>query len=209
MIIKEVCVENFTNVPNAILKGANRIELCDNLSVGGTTVSNGVMVETQKYADEHNIPVMAIIRPRGGNFIFNDTEVKIMEHDIFQAQQMGLDGIVIGALTKEKQIDTDVMEQLVAAAGGMQITFHMAFDEIKNQEKALKWLIENKFDRVLTHGGDLKNTSIEDNLNNIKKLIKYAENKIKILPGGGINKDNYKYIADTLSINEVHGTKLV
>ena len=118
-MIKEAAVENFTNVPTVIANGANRIELCDNLSVGGTTVSKGVMAETQKYASEHHTPIMAMIRPRGGNFVYNDTELKIMETDIFQAQELGIDGVVFGALTDHGDLDTEALKMLIAAAGGM------------------------------------------------------------------------------------------
>lgn len=75
-MIKEFCAENFTKIPQAIQKGANRIELCDNLAVGGTTPSTGVIEEVLAYAGEHSVPVMTIIRPRGGNFVYNDIELK-------------------------------------------------------------------------------------------------------------------------------------
>ncbi|AEV95067.1 copper homeostasis protein CutC [Pediococcus claussenii] len=209
-MLKEIAVENFTEIPNAINKGANRIELCDNLTVGGTTVSRGVMAETQKYASEHGIPVMAMIRPRSGNFVYNDTELKIMENDIFSAQELGIDGIVIGALTPSGSIDEEAMEQLIAAAGGMRITFHMAFDAIpiKKQSAALEWLIANNVDRILTHGGDLSQP-IESTLDNIKTTISQAHGRIIVLPGGGINFSNAESIAKKLKVNELHGTKII
>lgn len=86
-MIKEFCAENFTNIPAAIHAGAKRIELCDNLAVGGTTPSTGVIEETLSYAGEKNIPVMTMIRPRGGDFIYNDTELKIMHTDLIEAKK--------------------------------------------------------------------------------------------------------------------------
>ncbi|WP_412990072.1 copper homeostasis protein CutC [Pediococcus siamensis] len=210
MIIKEVAVENFTKVPQAIRSGANRIELCDNLAVGGTTVSKGVMAETQKYANEHHVPVMAMIRPRGGNFVYTDTELKIMEADVFQAQALGVDGVVFGALTKAGDLDTEALEMLIAAAGGMQITFHMAFDAIPvaKQTAAIDWLATAGIDRILTHGGPLE-TAIESNYQNLKQSIQAANQRLIILPGGGITAQNVKEVTTALQVKEAHGTKIV
>lgn len=210
MLIKEVAVENFTNIPKQFAAGANRFELCDNLAVGGTTVSKGVMSETMRYAQDNQVPVMAMIRPRGGNFVYNDTELKIMEADLFQAQQLGVDGVVFGALDTDNQLDTDAMEFLIAASGGMQITFHMAFDEIPSdaQLDALAWLAEHDIDRVLTHGGSL-DKPIEETLPHLQEIIDWSNGLIKIVPGGGITADNVDTIAAKLNVKELHGTKIV
>ncbi|KJU73990.1 copper homeostasis protein CutC [Pediococcus damnosus] len=209
-MIKEVALENFTNVPKAIRAGANRIELCDNLAVGGTTVSKGVMAETQKYANDHHIPVMAMIRPRGGNFVYTDTELKIMEADVFQAQELGIDGVVFGALHKNGTLDTDALEMLIAAAGGMQITFHMAFDAIPKakQSESIDWLAEAGIDRILTHGGDL-DTPITTHYADLKQIIKDAHQRLIILPGGGITSRNLAEVTDELGVSEAHGTRIV
>ncbi|TLQ03436.1 copper homeostasis protein CutC [Pediococcus stilesii] len=209
-MFKEIPVENFTDIPALIAQGANRIELCDNLAVGGTTVSRGVMAESQKYASEHNIPIMAMIRPRGGDFVYNDTELKIMESDLFQAQELGVDGVVFGALNDNGTIDEDAMEQLIGASNGMQITFHMAFDAIplNNQPDSIDWLVEHGVDRILTHGGPLS-SSIDTTLDQIKKTIDYAKNRIIILPGGGITRQNAEQIQNKLSVHELHGSKLI
>lgn len=209
-MIKEFCAENFTNIPRAIASGANRIELCDNLAVGGTTVSKGVMSETMAYCSEKGVPVMAIIRPRGGNFVYNDTELKIMEADIYEAKQQGVDGIVIGCLNEANQIDEEATKMLADAADGMQLTFHMAFDEMSkdDQFEAIDWLSEHGFDRILTHGGPA-NVPIEQHLEYINDLISYANNRITILPGGGITHENSDTIASFLKVKEIHGTKIV
>ena len=209
-MIKEFCAENFTNIPNAIASGATRIELCDNLAVGGTTVSKGVLAESMAYCSEKGVPVMAIIRPRGGNFIYSDIEVKIMEADILEAKQLGVDGVVIGCLNEQNKIDEEAMTILLEAAEGMQITFHMAFDAMSadDQFEAIDWLAEHGVDRILTHGGDSL-VPIEQNLEYIKDLISYANNRIIILPGGGITHKNADTIASFLNVKEVHGTKIV
>jgi copper homeostasis protein len=209
-MFKEIPVENFTKIPSLIAKGANRIELCDNLAVGGTTVSRGVMAETQKYTSEHNVPVMAMIRPRGGNFVYNDIELKMMEADLFQAQELGVDGVVFGALTDDGSLDEGALEQLIGAANGMQITFHMAFDAIpvEKQPESIDWLVEHGVDRILTHGSAL-DQPIENNLEQIKNNIEYANQRIIIMPGGGVTTENAEKIQKALNVNELHGSKLV
>ncbi|QFP79212.1 copper homeostasis protein CutC [Latilactobacillus graminis] len=208
MLIKEVCVENFTKIPAAIRNGAKRIELNDNLAVGGTTVSRGVMAESIHYAHEHNVAVMVMIRPRGGNFVYNDQELKIMEADIFSAQELGADGIVLGCLTADNQIDAEAMEMLMGAANGMQIVFHMAFDAIpiNQQNGAMEWLIDHDVKRILTHGGPLDQPIDETRL---KTLIEAAAGRIVILPGGGITTDNVDALTTRLQVSEAHGTKIV
>lgn len=209
-MLKEFCAENFTNIPAAIRKGAGRIELCDNLAVGGTTPSTGVIEETLAYADEKSVPIMTMIRPRGGDFIYNDIELKIMHTDLIEAKKMGTDGVVFGCLTKDNWLDEETLELLIETAEGLQITFHMAFDllSLENQFKAIDWLTERHVDRILTHGGPA-GTTIEENIPHLKKLLAYANQRIIILPGGGITDKNAEAIASELAVNEVHGTKIV
>ncbi|PIO83928.1 copper homeostasis protein CutC [Loigolactobacillus backii] len=210
MLITEVCLENYTYLPQAIKNGAKRIELCDNLAVGGTTVSKGVMAEASRYAHEKNIPLFVMIRPRGGNFVYNDLELRMMEADLFEAQQLGADGVVFGCLTKDKQLDEEAMEMLIGAAGGMEITFHMAFDEIPitKQHETIDWLSEHQVSRILTHGGPLA-TPITANYKQLKDTIAYAANRLTVLPGGGITQDNLATISTALGVNEAHGSKIV
>ncbi|GEO47263.1 copper homeostasis protein CutC [Companilactobacillus paralimentarius] len=210
IIFKEVAVENFTNIPTAVLKGANRIELNDNLAVGGTTPSLGVLQESTKYLQEKSIPVVEMIRPRGGNFVYNDLEIKMMEADLFQAQKLGVDGVAFGALTTNGDLDEDAMEQLIAASSGMQIVFHMAFDALAedNKKSAIDWLVDHDVDRILTHGGPLT-TPIDQTVGKIKEYVDYAAGRITILPGGGVNYQNCDTIAEKLGVKEVHGTKVI
>lgn len=209
-MIKEFCAENYTNIPKAITAGATRIELCDNLAVGGTTPSLGVLEEALAYANEKKIPVMTMIRPRGGDFVYNDTEIKIMENDLIHAKNAGTDGVVFGCLTPENEIDEEVLEILLGNSGGLQTTFHMAFDElpIAEQFKTIDWFASLGIDRILTHGGPL-NEPIEQHLDHLKKLVDYAADRIIILPGGGITAKNAKTIAEMLGVKEVHGTRVV
>lgn len=210
MLYKEICLENYTDLPQAVLNGADRIELCDNLAVGGTTVSKGVMAEAIKYTQEKKIPLVFLIRARGGDFVYNDIELKIMEADILEAQALGADAVCIGALTKDNELDYDALENLIAAAGGMELVFNMAFDELDlaQQKIAIDWAVEQGFSRILTHGGPLT-TPITANLAHLKELIAYANGRITILPGGGITADNAEQIANELGVMAVHGTKLL
>jgi len=210
MVLKEVALENYTNIPAAIAAGAQRIELNDNLAVGGTTVSRGVMAEAAKYTQEHGVTLITMIRPRGGNFVYNDTELKIMEADLLQAQALGVDGVALGALTKDGQLDTEAMALLVGAAGGMSVTFHMAFDALApdQQADAMDWLVAHDVERILTHGGPLT-TPIADCLPQLQATIKLAAGRIQILPGGGITADNVARITTALNVPQAHGTKII
>lgn len=210
MLIKEFCAENYTDIPAAIHAGAKRIELCDNLAVGGTTPSTGVIEEVLSYAGEKNVPVMTMIRPRGGDFIYNDIELKIMHTDLIEAKKMGTDGVVFGCLTPSGWLDEEALELLIDTAEGLQITFHMAFDSIPaaRQFEAIDWLAEHGVDRILTHGG-AAGTNILDNLPRLKELTNYAAGRLLILPGAGITYENVDQIVTELGAKEAHGTKIV
>lgn len=209
-MIREFCAENYTDIPKAIKNGARRIELCDNLAVGGTTPSLGVLEEALQYAGEHQTSVMTMIRPRGGNFVYSDTELKIMHTDLIEAKKSGTDGVVFGCLTAEGWLDEEALELLIETAEGLQITFHMAFDAIPKdrQFEAVDWLADYGVTRILTHGSPL-GSKIEDNFDHLKKLIAYADGRIIILPGGGITADNAEDVARELDVRELHGTKIV
>jgi len=209
-MIKEFCAENYTEIPIAIQKGAKRIELCDNLAVGGTTPSTGVIEEALAYAGEHSVPVMTMIRPRGGNFVYNDIELKIMHIDLIEVKKLGTDGVVFGCLTEDNWLDEEALELLIETAEGLQITFHMAFDQLSKEKQlqAIDWLAEKGVTRILTHGG-AADTPITANFDHLQELIEYANNRLIILPGGGITTDNAQLVQDTLQVTEVHGTKIV
>lgn len=208
-VIKEFCAENLTNIPAAIKAGAKRIELCDNLAVGGTTPSYGVIKKTVELAHHAGVKVMTMIRPRGGNFEYSSAEAEMMAADIQVCLQLGSDGVVFGCL-KNGWIDEELTARLIDLSAGMVITFHMAFDELaeEDQFRAIDWLAARKVARILTHGGSPEQT-IEENFPHLKKLIEYAANRIIILPGAGINYQNVEGVLDALQVEEVHGTKIV
>ncbi len=209
-MIKEFCAENYTDIPAAIHAGAGRIELCDNLAVGGTTPSTGVIEEALGYAGEKGVPVMTMIRPRGGDFVYNDIELKIMHADLIEAKKLGTDGVVFGCLTPSGWLDEEALELFIDNAEGLQITFHMAFDAIpaERQFEAIDWLAGHGVDRILTHGG-AAGTPILDNLSRLKELIAYADGRLLILPGAGITFENVDQVVKELGVSEAHGTKIV
>lgn len=206
MIIRELCLENFTKIPQALQAGVERIELCDNLAVGGTTPSYGVIEEAAKYVAESKTTLAVMIRPRGGNFVYNSHELKIIETDTLKAVEAGAQNIVFGALTPGNEIDTDALETVSIAAQGLPITFHMAFDEVTDQEKAIDQLVEFGVDKILTHGGPLDQPLNTDKL---KSIIDYAKGKINIIIGGGVNAENFENLAQLTGTNYVHGTKII
>lgn len=209
-MIKEFCAENFTDIPKALAAGASRIELCDNLFVGGTTPSTGVIEEVLAYVGEKNVPVMTMIRPRGGDFVYNDIELKIMHTDLIEAKKLGTDGVVFGLLQEDGWLDEESLELFLETAEGLQVTFHMAFDAIPKarQKEAIDWLAAHGVDRILTHGGP-SGSSLEENLPYLKELVDYAAGRIIILPGGGVTTENVEEVVTTLGVKEAHGTKIV
>lgn len=202
-ILKEACVGNYLEAKRAQELGADRIELCDNLYEGGTTPSFGTIKAS---IENLNIPIFVMIRPRGGSFVFNEEEIRIMETDIEMCKNLGAPGIVIGTLTEEGKIDEATVKRLIALSGDMKISFHMAFDEIEDKKMAIDKLIELGVHRILTKGG-IK--PAPENLESLKSLVEYADNRITILAGGGITKGNFEAIVEKTGVKEVHGTKIV
>lgn len=202
MAIFEACVGNYVEAKRAEELGANRLELCDNLLEGGTTPSYGTI---KKVLEKTNIPVMVIIRPRGGNFEFLEEEIEIMKDDIRMAKELGAYGVVIGALKGDK-IDIDATKAFIEEAKPLSVTFHMAFDEIENKFEAVDQLIDLGVNRILTKGGKDDAMSGKDEL---RKLSDYAKGRITIMPGKGVNKENRDFLLEYVNTDEIHGSKVV
>ncbi|RIP34078.1 copper homeostasis protein CutC [Staphylococcus gallinarum] len=209
-MIKEAVVETIQQVEEAIANGANRIELCDNLAVGGTTPSYGMTEIAAEICHINNVELAVMIRPRGGNFIYSLYDIEIMQRDIKMLKSLNVDYFVFGCLTEDNTLNEWQMKTLQQLAAPIQSVCHMAFDEIHNrgQIKALHQLIDLGFTRLLTHGGPA-GTDIFDNLNHLGKLVVNSGGKIEIMPGGGLNKDNVQTLINAFPFQEVHGTKIV
>ena len=209
-MIYEFCAENVTLLEKAMRAGARRIELCDNLAVGGTTPSYGVTKAAVELAANYDTTIMTMIRPRGGDFVYNDLEIAIMLEDIRLTAQAGSQGVVFGALTADKKLDKANLEKLIAASKGMEIVFHMAFDELgdEDQLEAIDWLSQAGVTRILTRAG-VSGDSLEKRFNHYHRILEHASGKIEILPGGGIDLDNRQTFIDQLGVTQLHGTKVV
>ena len=227
VLLREFCAENMERVPAAIAAGAGRIELCDNLAVGGTSPSYGVIRAAVACARETGTAVMAMARPRGGDFVYTAEEGRMMLDDVAMERSLGVTGVVFGCLARDPgtgglAVDRELTERLVAAAHGeladeagrpiapVAVTFHMAFDDLdeKNQLAAIDNLADLGVERILTHGGPA-GTPIADNLDHLRRLIEHAAGRLTILPGGGITFENAEEVAEALGVSEVHGTKIV
>ena len=209
-MIYEFCAENVIMLEKAMEAGARRIELCDNLAVGGTTPSYGVTKAAVELAANYDTTIMTMIRPRGGDFVYNDLEIAIMLEDIRLTAQAGSQGVVFGALTADKKLDKANLEKLIAASKGMEIVFHMAFDELgdEDQLEAIDWLSQAGVTRILTRAG-VSGDSLEKRFNHYHRILEHASGKIEILPGGGIDLDNRQTFIDQLGVTQLHGTKVV
>ena len=209
-MIYEFCAENVTLLEKAMQAGARRIELCDNLAVGGTTPSYGVTKAAVELAADYDTTIMTMIRPRGGDFVYNDLEISIMLDDIRLTAQAGSQGVVFGALTADKKLDKANLEKLIAASKGMEIVFHMAFDDLSDQDQleAIDWLSQAGVTRILTRAG-VSGDSLEKRFAHYRIILEHAAGKIEILPGGGIDMDNRQTFIDELGVTQLHGTKVV
>ena len=209
-MIYEFCAENVTLLERAMQAGARRIELCDNLAVGGTTPSYGVTKAAVELAANYDTTIMTMIRPRGGDFVYNDLEIAIMLEDIRLTAQAGSQGVVFGALTADKKLDKPNLEKLIAASKGMEIVFHMAFDELSEEDQleAIDWLSQAGVTRILTRAG-VSGDSLEKRFAHYHRILEHAKGKIEILPGGGIDLDNRQTFIDQLGVTQLHGTKVV
>ena len=209
-MIYEFCAENVTLLEKAMQAGARRIELCDNLAVGGTTPSYGVTKAAVELAANYDTTIMTMIRPRGGDFVYNELEIAIMLEDIRLTAHAGSQGVVFGALTAGKKLDKPNLEKLIAASKGMEIVFHMAFDELSDEDQleAIDWLSQAGVTRILTRAG-VSGDSLDKRFAHYHRILEHAKGKIEILPGGGIDLDNRQIFIDQLGVTQLHGTKVV
>lgn len=196
----EICCFTAQSAFKAAQAGAHRIELCDNIADGGTTPS----FATIKWVVGHlQIPVNVIVRPRGGDFLYSATEYELIKEDIKQIKSLGANGIVIGFLTAEGDIDLQRTAEIVALAAPLEVTFHRAFDMCRDPFVALEQLKKLGIARILTSGGY---PTAEKAAHILAQLVQKAENKIVIMPGSGINDQNLaKMIASTQAV-EFHSS---
>jgi copper homeostasis protein len=203
--VLEICVESVDRAIAAERGGADRIELCSDLSSGGVTPSAGLMKVARSQVD---LPIFVLIRPRGGDFVYSKREFETMSVDIETAKQLGMDGIVLGLLNAEGQVEVGRTRKLVALADPLPVTFHHAFDATPDLQGSLAAVIKTGAKRILTSGGKPRAT---DNLSGLAHLVAAAGDRISIMPGGGINARNVTRISRHTLAREIHtslGTSL-
>lgn len=197
-MILEVCVDNSAGLKAAVAGGADRIELCAALGLGGLTPSIGFMAE----AAACGLPVMAMIRPRAGGFVFSAPEIAQMEVDIAATRAAGLAGVVLGASLPDGRLDMQCLSRLAMAAEGLELTLHRAFDLVPDPFEALEQALTLPFSRILTSGGAL---AAEAGIDQLSALIQAAADRITILPGSGITAANAPLFT-AIGAREIHAS---
>jgi copper homeostasis protein len=201
-VIFEVCVDSAEAAMAAEEGGAHRVELCSDLLEGGLTPSHG----TIRVARERmRIGIMAMIRPRGGDFCYTDTEFAVMREDLLAAKALGVNGVVAGILHPDGTIDRERTAELIALARPLPVTFHRAFDVTRDPFEAIDTLIDLGVKRVLTSGQE---PSVLEGLDLIAKLVKLAAGRIVVMPGGGITARNVARIRAASGASELHFASL-
>jgi len=198
--IIEIATSDFLTTKSAVEGGADRIELCANLAEGGTTPS---YAHIKKCKETFDIALFPIIRPRGGDFLYTKDEFEIMKNDIKLCKELDCEGIVIGLLNMDGTIDMTRTSELVELAYPLEVTFHRAFDRCKDPFVALEELIEIGCQRILTSG---QKPTVSEGIDLIAGLNKKADDRIIILPGSGVRKDNIKILAEKTGCIEFHSS---
>ncbi len=196
----EICVDSPESALVAQKGGASRVELCDNLFEGGTTPSLGSIKTARRLLD---LALHVIIRPRGGDFLYSDIEFETMKLDIAAAKEAGVDGVVIGLLTRDGEIDRPRTTELIARARPMSVTVHRAFDMCRDPSEALEALVELGVDRILTSGQQA--TAVEGAAL-IARMVEQAAGRIGIIACGSIDESNAAAVIAATRAKEFHFT---
>ena len=197
-MLVEACVDSVESALAAERGGAGRLELCDALFDGGTTPSAGMIAACRERV---SIPVFVIIRPRGGGFVYSDSELDVMRRDIVAARGLGVDGVVIGAMRPDGSVDEAQTRSLVDTAGGLPVTFHRAFDFAPDLHAALEALVAAGASRVLSSGGA---PTAREGAGTLAALVRQAGARLTVMAGGGVREENVRDIIVTAGVREVH-----
>lgn len=194
----EICVGDVESAIAAEAGGADRVELCDNLAVGGTTPSAGTIAEAVRWL---SIPVHVLIRPRAGDFVHGDRELAVIRRDIEAARALGVAGIVIGVLDDRRRIATSQMAALIELARPLSVTFHRAIDASLDPLDTLDRLIELGVDRVLSSGG---RPSALQGAAMLRSMVDRAAGRIAVMAGGRVSAENVDSLLQTTGVREIH-----
>ncbi|HTO34520.1 MAG TPA: copper homeostasis protein CutC [Pararhizobium sp.] len=195
----EVCVEDAAGLAAAVAGGADRIELCSALSVGGLTPSAGLMA----LAARAGIPVYAMIRPRAGEFVFGPDDLDIMRGDIDAVRSVGLAGVVLGASLADGRLDVAALERLSRHAAGLGTTLHRAFDLVPDFAEAVDIAVTLGFERILTSGGA---RTAPEGAEALAEVIRMAGGRLSIMPGSGVTIDTVGSLLERMEVSEVHSS---
>jgi copper homeostasis protein len=198
MILLEVAVDDPAGLAAAVAGGADRVELCAALDLGGLTPTTGLM----QAAARAGLPVMAMIRPRGGDFCYSAQELAVMEGDIAEARAAGLAGVVFGALTPEGALDLPAMARLCQAADGMEVTLHRAFDLTRDWRAAVDQAVGLGIARILTSGHAPR---APEGVARLAEVMAHAADRVIIMPGAGVSAETLPVLA-ALPLTEVHAS---
>lgn len=194
----EVPVFNIESAVACARWGVNRLELCADLHAGGTTPTSTFFSLAKA---KTGLPIFVMLRSRGGDFFYTQNEKEQLEKELFYFKKLGADGLVFGVLNDKNQIDIDFCKSLIKLAGGIPCTFHRAFDLVTNQAEGLEQLIELEFSRVLTSGGA---PDVSSGLSQLTKLMIQAQNRIIVMPAGGLKKAHLPVLHQTGYLKEIH-----
>jgi copper homeostasis protein len=198
--IIEIATTDFTTTKSAVAGGADRIELCAALTEGGTTASFGTI---KKCRESFSVQLFPIIRSRNGDFLYSDDELEIMLNEVKLCKELGCDGVVIGLLKKDGSVDIQKTSKLIEMAYPLEVTFHRAFDRCRDPFEALEQLAELGCQRILTSGQQPK---APQGMDLIAQLVKAADERIIIMPGSGVRKENIKELAEKTGAREFHSS---
>ena len=196
----EICAGSTQSAINAQQGGGDRIELCSALEVGGVTPSAGMILETRKRL---NIPICVLLRPRAGDFVYSQAEMETLIQDIEFCKANGINGVVLGVLNQQGAYDLPKMKILANHAFPMEVVSHRAFDASPDPFSAIDALVDLGFHRILSNG---QSNSVDGGIDKLKKLVDYANNRITVMPGGGVNRGNVENLLKVTGAQEIHLT---
>lgn len=198
----EIACFNYESAIIAQENGADRIELCDNMKLGGTTPN---YILALKVRENVSIKMHVIIRPRGGDFVYTDEEFIEMKQDIKQFKKLGVDGFVFGILKEDGSVHKKRNKELVNLASPLSCTFHRAFDVVDSIEEGLEEVIACGFNTILTSG---RGKNVEEGIDDLEMIQKLAKDRIEIMPGGGLRSSNIKLLQDKLEPTFYHSSAI-
>ena len=197
-VLVEAAVDTFADALAAQAEGVHRIELCGPLHDGGTTPSAGLIA---RCSDTLLVSTYVLVRPRLGDFVYSDNDLEIMKRDVAVAKELGVDGVVLGALTSDGDVDVERLAAMIAIASPLRVGFHRAFDSVRDQDEALELLISLQVDHVLTSGA--AKTAL-DGASRIKSLVERAGERIGIIAGGSVTAANAASVVQRTGVRVVH-----